>query len=137
METLEGIMNTLWAFIKVLEVTKMTRYTSYATICVYMNVPRALSESVTNSYQDSEWSQTLDYKHIPFRCRKFHIHVHLFRYFPLKTKYEVRKNQEGMDVEGFTNIQGKHKAKTQPIKPTTNEGDNKKNWFKSLDEGTN
>jgi hypothetical protein len=46
-------------------------------LCLYEH-GRALSESVTVSYQDNEWSQTLDYEHIPFRCRKCHIHGHLF-----------------------------------------------------------
>jgi hypothetical protein len=41
-EILEGIGNTLGSFVKISEVTKMTRYISYARICVYMNVANAL-----------------------------------------------------------------------------------------------
>jgi hypothetical protein len=44
----------------------MTRYISYARICVYMNVVGALPESIVVSYQDEEWTQPLDYEHIPF-----------------------------------------------------------------------
>jgi hypothetical protein len=47
----------------------MARYISYARICVYMNVANALPESIIVSYQDEEWTQPLDYEHIPFRCR--------------------------------------------------------------------
>jgi hypothetical protein len=48
-----------------------------------MNVVGALPESFVVSYHDDEWTQPLDYEHIPFRWRKCHIHGHLFRDAPL------------------------------------------------------
>jgi hypothetical protein len=36
MKTLEGIGNTLATFIKVSEVTKMDKYTSYERTCIHM-----------------------------------------------------------------------------------------------------
>jgi hypothetical protein len=65
-KTLEGIWNTLGSFIKISNVTKMARYTSYARIYVYMNVERALPELIITSYQYKNWTQMLDYEHIPF-----------------------------------------------------------------------
>jgi hypothetical protein len=68
-EILMGIGNTLGRYVKSSEATKQRRYTSYACICVYMNISKALPGSVTIEYQDEEWIQTIDYEHIPFRCR--------------------------------------------------------------------
>lgn len=51
-----------------------------------MNVAGALSDAVTIAYQDNEWTQTVDYEHIPFRCRKCHAHGHLYRNCPLNIK---------------------------------------------------
>jgi len=78
METLEGIENTLGYFIKISEITKAAKYTSYVWICVYINVVGSLSDVITIDYQYSEWTQMVDYEHIPFRCRKFHAHRHLY-----------------------------------------------------------
>jgi hypothetical protein len=47
-------------------VTKQRRYTSYARICVYLNISKPLPGSIDLEYQDEEWSQTIDYEHIPF-----------------------------------------------------------------------
>jgi hypothetical protein len=82
-EVLEGIGNTLGIFVKSVEATKQSRYTSYACICVYMDVSKPLPRSIKLEYQDEEWEQTIDYEHIPFRCHKFHEHGHLFRDCPL------------------------------------------------------
>jgi hypothetical protein len=67
-EILTGIGNTLGRYVKYSEATKQRKYTSYARICVYMNISKSLPGSVTIEYQDEEWTQTIDYEHIPFRC---------------------------------------------------------------------
>jgi hypothetical protein len=105
-------------------------------ICVYMNIAGALPEAVTVSYQDNEWSQTLDYEHIPFRCRKYHVHGHLFRDFPLNFNPDNHKSQEGIDLEGFTKIQGKRKVGHCPGKLFMVEEEKSKNRYKSLEEST-
>jgi hypothetical protein len=56
METPKVIGNTLRYFIIISEITKAAKYTSYARICVYMNVLGALSNVVTIAYQDNEWT---------------------------------------------------------------------------------
>jgi hypothetical protein len=73
-----GIGNTLGKYVKSLEATKKRRDTSYAQICMYMDVFEALSGSLTLEYQDEDWIHTIYYDHIPFRCRKCHEHGHLF-----------------------------------------------------------
>jgi hypothetical protein len=47
---MEGIGNTLGSFVKMSEITKTTKYTSYARICVYMNVVGSLPESIVISF---------------------------------------------------------------------------------------
>jgi hypothetical protein len=78
-EILMGIGNTLGHYVKASEATRQRKYTSYARICVYMNISKALPGAVTLEYQDEDWLQTLDYEHIPFRCRRCHEHGHLYR----------------------------------------------------------
>lgn len=41
-DILEGIGNTIGTFVKVVESTKRGKYTSYARICVYMNISEPL-----------------------------------------------------------------------------------------------
>ena len=72
-EILTGIGNTIGIDVKASKATKQLRYTSYARICVYLNISKPLPGAITLYYQDEEWSQTLDYKHIPFHCRKIKV----------------------------------------------------------------
>jgi hypothetical protein len=102
-EILLGIGNTLGKYVKSSEATKQRKYTSYARICVYMNISKALPGTVTLEYQDEEWAQTIDYEHIPFRCRKCHEHGHLFRDFPLNAP--PKREAEEKPKEGFTQVQ--------------------------------
>jgi hypothetical protein len=82
-EILMGIGNMVGQYVKTSEATRLRKYTSYARICIYMDISKALPGSITLEYQDDDWSQTIDYEHIPFRCRKCHEHGHLFRDCPL------------------------------------------------------
>ena len=47
METLKDIGNTLGEFIKVAEQTKAQRYTSFARICVYLDLSKELLEAIS------------------------------------------------------------------------------------------
>jgi hypothetical protein len=49
-ETLEGIGDTLGLYVKTSEITRIGKYTSYARIYVYMNVVKALLESIVISF---------------------------------------------------------------------------------------
>lgn len=69
-DILEGIGNSIGDFVKVAESTKRGKFTSYARICIYMNIAEPLPEFVEVEYHDELWKQPVDYEHIPFRCRK-------------------------------------------------------------------
>jgi hypothetical protein len=125
-EILAGIRNTLGIYVKASEETKQRRYTSYARIYVYLNISKPLPGSIDLEYQDEEWSQTIDYEHIPFRCHKFHEHGHLFRECPLNnpSKHDPGTNEKIKD--GFVTTPArcrkgtwKH-ASNQAKTPSTN-----------------
>jgi len=51
-EIMQGIGNTIGDFVKVAEATKRGKYTSYARLCVYMNIAEPLSEYIELEYHD-------------------------------------------------------------------------------------
>jgi hypothetical protein len=73
-----------------------------------MDISKALPGSITLEYQDDDWSQTIDYEHIPFRCRKCHEHGHLFRDCPLNAT--APKPSEAKQKDGFTSVTGRRKT---------------------------
>lgn len=79
----EAIDNKLGIFVKIAEATKRERYTSYAHICVYLDILNPLPGELCLVSHDEEWVETIDYEHIPFRCHKCHMHGHIFKDFPL------------------------------------------------------
>lgn len=91
---LEGIGNTVETFVKVADSTKRGKYTSYARICIYMNIAEPLSEYIELEYHDEIWQQPMDYEHIPFRCTRCHEYGHLFKQCPLNKEEEITKEQE-------------------------------------------
>jgi len=114
-EVLEDIGNALGHFVKISDQTQLSRYTSYARICVYMNISQDIPEAITLTWEDDEWTQPLDYEHIPFRCRKCHMHGHLFRDCPSNKPSDPPKPKESKDGEGFTKVNNrrKHQKKAQ------------------------
>lgn len=54
-ETLQDIGNTLGEFVKVANQTEIQRYTSYARICVYMDLLKELPEVISLNWDDEEW----------------------------------------------------------------------------------
>ena len=78
-KSLSAIGNKLGRFVKASEATRRGKYTSFARICVEMDLSGALSDEVILEVFNEEWVQTVDYEHIPFRCHKCHEHGHLFR----------------------------------------------------------
>ena len=96
-------------------------------------VTYALLDPIIESYEDKKWRPDLNYEHIPFRCRKCHVHRHLFGDFLLNSKNKPRKKQ-GVDVDMFTSIQEKRKDTKRTNKPTGNEDAQNKNRLKYLKE---
>jgi hypothetical protein len=56
----------LGSFVKIEVSTQKGRYTSYTRICVYLDVSKALPDSISLLFRDIEWIQTIDYEHIAF-----------------------------------------------------------------------
>jgi len=132
-ETLRDIGNNLGTFIKASEETKTRRYTSYARIYVQMHLTKDLADSVSLFHDDFEWIQTLDYEHIPFRCRKCHEHGHLFRDCPFNPQPKPPVNGLSTDLEGFIKIPNRcrHAKKYTPA-PDSSKKLNSQNIFTIL-----
>jgi hypothetical protein len=119
---LEGIGNYLGSFVKIVEATARGRYTSFARICVYMNIFEPLPEMIELEYAGKVWQQLLDYEHIPFRCRRCHEYGHLNKSFPLNGPLQQPSNVNNpeqvphKDDEGFVLISNK-KRQTRPVNP--------------------
>lgn len=64
-------------FIKISEEMVQGRYTSYAKICVEINVSSALPKAIKSKFRDEIWLQSIDYEKISFRCKRCHEHGHL------------------------------------------------------------
>jgi len=129
-EILMGIGNTVGQYVKASEATKIRKYTSYARICIYMDISKPLPGSITLEYQDDDWNQTLDYEHIPFRCRKCHEHGHLFRDCPLNAS--GTKPSETKQKDGFTNVTGRRKNPTKKQNQSMASKNSSKNAFEAL-----
>ena len=72
LDILRDIGNALGEFIKVSEQTKAQRYTSFARICVYLDLSKELPEAIKLSWEDEEW---------PFmKCPKFPNEGNLLEY---------------------------------------------------------
>eukprot|EP00253_Pinus_taeda_P032565 PITA_32565 len=103
-DSLTAIGNKLGRYVKTSEATRRGKYTSFARICVEMDLFGALLDEVILEVYNEEWVQTVDYKHITFRCRKCHEHGRLLRDCPL-SKIESKSNPNAMkETEGFHKV---------------------------------
>lgn len=109
-ESLKDIGNKLGHYIKISEATLRGKYTSFARICVEMDLSGALPDEVILEVYDEEWVQVNDYEHIPFKCHKCHEHGHLFREFPLNKREDKLKGNIGRDPEGYTKVANRGKG---------------------------
>jgi hypothetical protein len=74
-----------------------------------------------------EWIQSVDYEHVPFRCRKCHEHGHLFRDFPKKKPVLDPKKSDITNEDGFKKVANKRcqNRKSPTVdKPTPTPTDN-------------
>ena len=55
MEVLRDIGNSIGEFVKFVEQTRLQRYTTFARICVYMDLSKDLPEAVSLKWDDEEW----------------------------------------------------------------------------------
>lgn len=75
-----------------------------------MDLSGALPDEVILEVFDEEWVQTVDYDHIPFRCRRCHEHGHLLRDCPLSKVGNKRKTNIMKDTERFHIVVHKGKS---------------------------
>jgi len=116
--SLQDIGNSLGQFIKVAEETKLCRYTSYARICVYMDLKKALLDMVGLFYEDVEWIQLIYYEHVPFRCRKCHDLGHLYRDCPLNRKPPPQMDPDNLTSDRFTKVMNHRRGHKKSIANT-------------------
>ena len=87
-----------------------------------MDLSGALLEKVILEVFDEEWVQTVEYEHIPFRCRKCHEHGHLFREFPLSQADNKGKTKEMKDPDNFQKVISREKGDKKGSRQPRNEG---------------
>jgi hypothetical protein len=133
-EVLAGIGNTIGVYVKSSEATKQRRYTSYACICVYLNIAKPLLGSIILEYHDEDWMQTIDYEHIPFRCRKCHEHGHLFRECPLNVVHKEGNSEAGKDRDGYILASGKRRQEGRKHVTQTNKDLSTSNKYEILQD---
>lgn len=134
-ESLVAIGNKLGHFIKASEATRRGKYTSYARICVEMDLSGALPDEVILEVFDEEWVQTMDYEHIPFRCRKCHEHGHLIRDCPLSKEEDKIKLKAKKDIENFHKVSSRGKgSKKEPTQQHKEGQKASQNKFQALVE---
>lgn len=80
-----------------------------------MHLGKELTDSVSLYHDDYEWVQTIDYEHIPFRCRRCHEHGHLFRDCPLNLQPKAHATKERKDAEGFRRVSSRRKHAKKPL----------------------
>lgn len=135
-EILEGIGNTIGNYVKTAEATKRGKYTTYARLCVYMNIAEPLPEYIELEYHDEVWQQPIDYEHIPFRCRRCHEYGHLYRQCPLNKEDNQdggqgnRKSEEKREEEFQEVVRKKRQGKEPTEKYAQEKTQNKKSYNK-------
>lgn len=127
-----GIGNTIGVYVKSSEATKLRKYTSYAHICVYLNISKPLPGSISLEYQDEDWSQTIDYEHISFRYRKCHEHRHLFRDCPLNVVSKGEKPETSKAKDGFIPAVGRRRQVARKTSATATREPPSSNPFDDL-----
>jgi len=134
LEYLKTIGNKLGHFLKISYAALKGKYTSFAWICVEMDLSGALMDAIILEVYDEEWVQAMDYEHIPFRCRKCHEHGHLYRDCPMNNVERNVKTTVDKNPEGFTKVGGKGKGRKRPKKKINEERQPSHNSFKILEE---
>eukprot|EP00253_Pinus_taeda_P027092 PITA_27092 len=133
--SLATIGNKLGCFVKASKATRMGKYTSYAKICVEVDLLGALPEELILEVFDEEWVQTVDYEHITFICCRCHEHGHLIRDCPLSKVDNRGEPKTGKDNESFHKVESKGKGGRNGSRQQCSEGKNiNTNRFQVLEE---
>jgi len=121
-ESLATIGNKLGRYVKASEATRRGKYTSFARISVEMDLLGALPNEIIMEVFDKEWVQTVDYEHIPFRCRRCHEHGHLLRDRPLSKENNKEKLNTTKDTENFQKVASRGRGRRKGSKQQHTEG---------------
>lgn len=70
-----------------------------------MNLAEPFPGKLSIFHEEFKCTQTVDYKHIPFKCSKLHQHGHLFRDYPLNMKAISEKETSEQEEEGFAKVE--------------------------------
>ena len=134
-ELLAAIGNKLGHYVKASEATRRGKYTSFARICVEMDLSRALPEEIILEVFYEESVQTVYYEHIPFRCRKCHEHGHLFRDCPLNKEINKSRSNTMKESDGFQKVVHRSKGSKRGPENQQREGQQfRQNNFQVLQE---
>jgi hypothetical protein len=132
--TLEEIGNKRGKYVKTSQETLKGRYTSYASICINMDVSGALPEAIRLEFRDEQWIQSIDYEKIPFKYKIYHEHGHLIREFPLNKKQEDKNTKIQQGEDGFINSNHRNRANKKPSKSPTGRNPKAANPTEGLDK---
>ena len=79
-----------------------------------------LLEGINLRWEDEDWFQSLDYEHIPFKCRRCHEHGNLFRDCLKKNPTILQKGKELKDIDVFTKVSGRKSISKNNQGPNVN-----------------
>ena len=100
-----------------------------------MDLFGALPDEVILEVFDEEWVQTVDYEHIPFRCRRFHEHGNFLKDCPLRKVENKSKSYTMKDIDRFHKVVHKGKSGKKGPKQHQSEGQKVRlNQFQVLEE---
>ena len=105
-----AIGNKLGHFVKASEATRRGKYTSFARICVEIELSGALLEEIILEVFYEEWVQMVDYEHIPFRCHKFHEYGHIFRDCMLNKEMNKSRSTKVKEADSFHKVVNQSKG---------------------------
>lgn len=120
---------------KASEATGRGKYTSYARICVEMDLSGTLPDKLILEFFDEEWVQTVGYEHIPFKHHRCHENGHLFRDCPLSKVDNKGEHKIVKDTENFQKLVSKGKGGWKGSRQQRSEGQKiNTNRFQVLEE---
>ena len=126
MEVLRDIGNSIGEFVKFVEQTRLQRYTTFARICVYMDLSKDLPEAINMNWDDEEWIQQIDYEQLPFQCRIYHEYGHFERNCPRGGQEKAAPVPEEVPgSEGFTQVKNRRRGRSNGGKKQCKDGPGK------------
>jgi hypothetical protein len=83
-----------------------------------MNISKPLPGSITLEFRDQEWTQTIDYEHIIFRCKNVMSMAICSGIVPSMPLRKVLVGAQEKSKDGFTQVQGKKRPTQKKSTPS-------------------